>query len=111
MDAFTATNALNRRDVDANPLNSPAKIIIKKENIGLHEHQHQRYQYSLFNNNEKRDQFYEDLSKVKDRMGKIAPSMQQVVHMDMKRANTNKIYERKLTQDLTGPRGLDWQYR
>ena len=111
MEAFTAASAFNRKDVDVNPLNSPAKIIIKKENIGLHEHQHQKYQYNLFNNNEKRNQYYEDLTKVKDRLGKVPPNMQQVVHMDMKRANTNKIYERKLTRDLTGPRGLNWQCR
>jgi len=35
--------------------------------------------------------------------------MQQVIHMDMKRANTNKVYERKLSRELTGPRGLNWR--
>ncbi|CAF2393721.1 unnamed protein product [Rotaria sp. Silwood2] len=94
---------------DGNALNSPPKIIIKKENIGLKEYQHQKYQYNLFTHIIKRDQYYEDLSRVKDRMGKTVPSMQQVIHGDMKRINTNKVYERKLNRDLTGPRGLNWQ--
>jgi hypothetical protein len=96
---------------DPSPLNSPVRIIIKKENIGLHEHQHQRYQYNLFNNNEKRDQIYDDLSKMKDRLEKAPPNMQQVIQLDIKRTNTNKIYERKLIHDLTGPKGLNWQYK
>ncbi len=96
---------------DLSPLNSPIKIIIKKENIGLSEHQHQKYQYHLLNNNEKRDKFNEDLSKVKDRLEKAPPDMQQVIQLDMKRARKNKVYERKLSHVLLGPRGLDWQYK
>ena len=111
MDALGLSHALHRTNVDANVLNSPAQIIIKKENIGLHEYQHQRYQYSLFNNNDKRDKFYEDLTKVKDRLEKSAPNMQQVVYMDMKRAEVNKVYERKLRRELTGSRGLNCQYK
>ncbi|CAF0765279.1 unnamed protein product [Rotaria sp. Silwood1] len=94
---------------DENTLNSPPKIIIKKENIGLEEYQHQKYQFNLFNNTRKRDQYYEDLGRVKDRLEKAVPSMKQVAHADMKRINTNKVYERKLERDLTGPRGLNWQ--
>ena len=37
--------------------------------------------------------------------------MQQVIHVDMKRVKINKIYERKLEQDVTGPRGLNWQHK
>ncbi|CAF3381539.1 unnamed protein product [Rotaria sp. Silwood1] len=94
---------------DENTLNSPPKIIIKKENIGLEEYQHQKYQFNLFNNTIKRDQYYEDLGRVKDRLEKAVPSMKQVAHADMKRINTNKVYQRKLERDLTGPRGLNWQ--
>lgn len=109
MDALAMKSVLNRKDGDSSTLNSPAKIIIKKENIGLHEYQHQKYQYSLFNNNEKRDQFYEDLSKMKDRLERATPNMQQVIHMDMRRAEANQFYERKLRRDLYGRRGLNWQ--
>ncbi|CAF1108621.1 unnamed protein product [Rotaria magnacalcarata] len=94
---------------DENVLNSPPQIIIKKENIGLEEYQHQKFQYNLFNSILKHDHYYEELSRIKDRLDKNAPSMQQVIHTDMKRANINKIYERKLNHDLTGPRGLNWQ--
>jgi hypothetical protein len=106
MDAVTITS-----NFDESSLRSSSKIIIKKENIGLNRHQHQNYQYSLFTNNAKRDQFYEDLYKVKSRSEKKSPNMQQVIHMDMKRVKTNKVYERKLTRELTGPRGLNWQYK
>ena len=104
-------SVLHRNHAETNVLNSPAQIIIKKENIGLHEHQHQNYQYSLFNNNEKRDKFHEDLTKIKDRLERGAPNMQQVIHMDMKRAEVNKIYERKLRRELNGSHGLNWQYK
>lgn len=111
MDAGTITGLSDKKNFDASVLHSLPKIIIKKENIGLEAHQHQKYQYSLFNNNAKRDQFYEDLSKIKDRMERAAPNMQQVIHMDMKRANINKVYERKLSRELIGPRGLNWQFK
>lgn len=96
-------------DPDEGTLSSLPKIIIKKENIGLEEYQHQKYQYNLFNHLLQHDHYYEDLCRVKDRLQKVAPNMQQVIHADMNRANTNKIYERKLIQILNGPRGLDWQ--
>lgn len=94
---------------DDNELNGPDKVIIKKENIGLEEYQHQKFQYNLFNNIIKHDHYYEELLKIKDRLEKTVPNMQNVIHADMKRANINKIYERKLNHDLTGPRGLYWQ--
>ncbi|CAF0751652.1 unnamed protein product [Rotaria sordida] len=94
---------------DESTLNSSPEIIIKKENIGLEEYQHQKYQYNLFNNAIKRNQYYEDLGRVKYRLEKTVPNMQQVNHADMKRININKVYERKLNRDLNGPRGLDWQ--
>ena len=109
MDSIGVTNVLSEKMSEGATLNSPTKIIIKKENIGLEEHQHQSYQYSLFTSNSKRDKFYEDLCKVKDRLEQAGPNMQQVIQLDMKRVNTNKLYERKLSRDLTGPRGLDWQ--
>jgi hypothetical protein len=103
------TNLSERKMLDGSTLNSPQKIIIKKENIGLEQHQHQQYQYKLFNNNGAHNKYYEDLTKVKDRLEKAVPNMQQIIHIDMKRVKTNKVYERKLNYDLTGPRGLNWQ--
>jgi len=111
MDAITITSVSNEKNFDESTLHSLPKIIIKKENIGLEEYQHQKYQYNLFNNNVKRDQFYDDLVKIRDRLEKTAPNMQQVIDMDMKRVRTNQIYERKLSRELTGPRGLNWQYK
>lgn len=105
------SSTLNRNNLETNVLNSPAQIIIKKENIGLHEYQHQHYQYSLFNNNEKRDKFHEELTKIKDRLERGAPNMQQVINMDMKRAEVNKVYERKLRREMNGSGGLNWQYK
>jgi hypothetical protein len=111
MDAVTITSVPKEKNFDGSTLNSQPKIIIKKENIGLKEYQHQKYQYNLFTGNIKRGQFYDDLVKVKDRLEKTVPNMQQVIHMDMKRARSNQVYERKLSRDLTGPRGLNWQHK
>lgn len=61
------------------------------------------YQSSLLTNVIKRHQSYEDVPRRK------APSMQQVIHTDMERMKTNKVYDRKLNQDLNGPKGLTWQ--
>jgi len=109
MEAVTITSLSNKKNSDGHMFDETQRIIIKKQNIGLEEYQHKKYQYSLFNNIAKRDKFYEDLCKAKDRLERAAPNMQQVIHMDMKRANTNKVYERKLSRELTGPRGLNWQ--
>ncbi len=111
MGDVTTTLVLDEKNSNENTLNSSVAIIIKKENIGLEEYQHQDYQYNLFNNRDKRDQYYEDLDKIKDRLGRNVPNMQQVIHKDLKRINTNKVYERKLLHDLYGPRGLTWQYK
>jgi hypothetical protein len=110
MDGVTTTGLSDGKNFEGNTLNSPLKIIIKKENIGLEPYQHQKFQFNLFNNT-KRDQYYEDLCKVKDRLEKAVPNMQQVIQSDMKRVKINKVYERKLHRDLTGPRGLNWRFR
>ncbi|UJR35148.1 hypothetical protein I4U23_027917 [Adineta vaga] len=93
------------------PLGNTVKIIIKKGDIGLEEYQHQNYQYNLFNNRNKHDDYYNDLNKIKERFDKTIPNMQHVIQMDMKRMNTNKLYERQLKHAVHGPRGLDWQYK
>jgi hypothetical protein len=111
MDGVTTRIESDKKDSNANVVNSPLKIIIKKENIGLEEYQHQKFQYNLFNQIVKNNQYYDDLCKVKDRLEKTVPNMQQVIHIDMKRVKTNKVFERKLTRDLTGPRGLNWQFK
>lgn len=64
------------------------------------------YQSSLLTNVIKRHQSYEDVLRRKDPLG---PNMQQVIHTDMERMKTNKVYDRKLNQDLNGPKGLTWQ--
>jgi len=111
MGDVTTTLVLDVKHSIENTLNSSVAIIIKPENIGLEEYQHKKYQYNLFNNRHKRDQYYEDLDKIKERLERGVPNMQQVIHTDMKRINTNKVYERKLLHDLYGPRGLNWQYK
>ncbi len=67
------------------------------------------YQYSLFNKLPKRNKYYEDILGIKNRSEKTIPNMQQVIHADMERMKTNKVYDRKLSRDLNGPKGLNWQ--
>jgi hypothetical protein len=59
----------------------------------------------------KREQCYETIIRIKDRSEKSVPTMQHVIHMDMERMKTNKVYERKLNHDVIGRRGLNWQCR
>ena len=72
-------------------------------------HQQQQYQLNLLNHLGKSEHYYEDLAKMRDRLKKPVPNMQQVVHADMKRVKTNKVFERQLHQNVSGPRGLIWQ--
>ncbi|CAF1065664.1 unnamed protein product [Adineta steineri] len=111
MDEVTTTTIEFQKDSNENELTNLLEIIIKKQNIGLEEHQHQTYQYHLFNNQIKRNNYYEDLIKIKDRLEKTIPDIQHVIHRDIKRMNTNKIYERQLIHILNGPKGLNWQYK
>ncbi|CAF1632964.1 unnamed protein product [Adineta ricciae] len=90
---------------------SSDEVRIKKENIGLEDYQHQDYQYHLFNNQNKHDSYYKDLSKIKVRFDKSIPNMQQIIRTDMKRISINKLYDRQLKEIVHGPRGLDWQYK
>jgi hypothetical protein len=84
----------------------PTEMIVTKENIPL-----KSSQFILLNNIVKHDRYYEDAGRIKDRLDKSLPNMQQVIQTDMERMKINKIYERRLKHDLTGPRGLDWQCR
>ncbi len=79
-------------------------VTLNQENIDS-----KSYQYILLNNLLKRNQWYEEMIRTKYRWEKTAPNMQQVIHADMERMKTNKVYERKLNQDLNGPKGLNWQ--
>ncbi len=85
-------------------LQNPTEIVLTKRNVGL-----KPYQYILFNNLVKHDQYYEDIEKTKDRSEKSLPNMQQVIQADIARIKTNQIHDRKLNRDLNGPKGLNWQ--
>lgn len=85
-------------------LQSSTEVVLPKENLGL-----KPYQYILFNNLVKRNQYYEDIMGTKDRYERSNINMQQVIHADMERMKTNKVYDRKLNRDLNGPKGLTWQ--
>jgi len=85
-------------------LQNPTEVIVAKGSIGL-----KPYQYILFNNMVKRNQHNEEIMGTKDRLEKSIPNMQQVIHTDMERMRTNKLYDRKLHRDLNGPKGLTWQ--
>ncbi|CAF1155852.1 unnamed protein product [Adineta ricciae] len=85
---------------------SSDEVRIKKENIGLED-----YQHHLFNNQNKRDSYCEDLNKIKVRFDKSIPNMQQIIQTDMKRININKLYDRQLRETVHGTRGLDWQHK
>ena len=105
----TVLSETNKFDQDA--LNSPPALIIKRENLGLEPHQQQQYQFNLLNRLGKSDRYYDDLGKMRDRLKKPAPTMQEVVQADMKRVKTNKVFERQLHQNVSGPRGLIWQQK
>jgi hypothetical protein len=85
-------------------LKNPTKVILNKGNDGS-----KSYQYILFHDLVKRNQDYQNVVGVKDRSQRSAPNMQQIIRTDMERLKTNKIYDRKLDQDLNGPKGLNWQ--
>ena len=112
MEDVTATTVLSEINKnDANALNNAPDLIIRKENFGSESYQQQQYQYNLLNNLRKREHYHEDLLKARERLQKPAPTMQQVIHVDMKRLKINKIHERKLQQNVAGPRGLTWQHK
>jgi hypothetical protein len=67
------------------------------------------YQCILINNMIKQNRPYEDVIETKYRLERTVPNMQQVIHTDMERMKTNKLYDRKLNQDLNGRKGLNWQ--
>ncbi|CAF2111779.1 unnamed protein product [Rotaria magnacalcarata] len=87
-------------------LKSVSHPIRKKDNIRTKSVEHNK-----FNSMIKRDQHYEDVRKVKYPFGKIVLNMQHVTRKDMNQMKTNKIYERRMDQDLTGPRGLNCRYK
>ncbi|CAF3573165.1 unnamed protein product [Rotaria socialis] len=87
-------------------LKSVSHPIRKKDNIGTKSIEHNK-----FNSMIKPDQHYEDARKVKYRFGKFVLNMQHVTRRDMNQMKTNKIYERRMNQDLTGPRGLNCRYK
>ena len=61
----TVISELNK--TDSNALNTEPDLIIKKDNFGSESYQQQHYQYNLLNNLRKRDHYYEDLAKMRDR--------------------------------------------
>ena len=85
-------------------LHSPRAVVVNEETPSA-----RTYQYVLFNNMRKQNQWYEDVLGSKSRLDRSAPNMQQVIHTDMERMKTNKVYDRKLNRDLNGPKGLNWQ--
>ncbi|CAF0845800.1 unnamed protein product [Didymodactylos carnosus] len=72
---------------------------------------YQPYQKILFNNIIKRGKHYEDIMKLKDRIDRPIPTMQAVIRSDMERHKTNKVFERRLKENISGPRGLNSQCR
>jgi hypothetical protein len=85
-------------------LHSPRAVAVNEETPAA-----RTFQYVLFNNILKRNQWYDELLGSKARLDRTAPNMQQVIHADMERMKTNKVYDRKLNRDLNGPKGLSWQ--
>ncbi|CAF1500515.1 unnamed protein product, partial [Adineta steineri] len=76
-------------------LNSSKEVIFRRENSDQH---------MLFDDIVRQDQYYDDLGKVRHRLHKSTPNIQSIVLTDMDRSKMNKIYERKLDRELTGPR-------
>ncbi|CAF2377421.1 unnamed protein product [Rotaria sp. Silwood2] len=66
-------------------------------------------QRRIFNNMVKRNQYYEDVEKMKYRLEKFVPNIQQVNQTDAKRVKTKRVYQRKVTQDLTESKDLNWR--
>ncbi|CAF1491024.1 unnamed protein product [Adineta steineri] len=83
-------------------LNSSKEVIFRRENSDQH---------MLFDDIVRQDQYYDDLGKLRHRLHKSTPNIQSIVLTDMDRSKMNKIYERKLDRELSGPRGLNWQYK
>jgi len=87
-------------------LQSSTEVILPEGSTEL-----KSYQHILLKHMIKRNQYYDDIMGTKDRWKKSTPNMQQVIHADMERMKTNKVYDRRLNHDLNGPKGLTWQCR
>ncbi|CAF0896083.1 unnamed protein product [Rotaria sp. Silwood1] len=83
-------------------LHSAINSVLIKRNVGS-----KPFERRIPYNTVKRDQCHEDVGKIKYRLGKFVPTMQQTYQMNLRRGTTKKIYQRKLNHNRTESGGLN----
>ncbi|CAF3391406.1 unnamed protein product [Rotaria sp. Silwood1] len=83
-------------------LHSAINSVLIKRNVGS-----KPFERRIPYNTVKRDQCHEDVGKIKYRLGKFVPTMQQTHQMNLRRGTTKKIYQRKLNHNRTESGGLN----